>query len=484
MPMKSLAAFVCCLLLYCSTASSQGFQNSLRFVTGWPSQLKELSNGEILAIIHDIRGDSTRIVKLRANGQLYISKSIGPLTDNFLFDNIYEYQNGYVVSYGISKQSFSSTNEPFSEGFMFFDANLVLKHKTQFLIHDSTVLNHQIYYDMSENHVWFGMVHYSHKSKQAFVLKTVRFNPDGSFLDSTSIGVDSLISHHKFIRSFREDSVYKMIVGYNHMLHSYTFSSTLSLLRHDSTSGYQFAANSEVFNTHLGDSGYDDIALHGNQYITTNAATNQSGRSVLSISRSDGNITKTIPVPLPEPAWSFDFSTHYNRRISVKRDKVFIAANYNDSNVEYNYLTYIHQTDTGLNTIKTWPIFNNIQQGNIDAIEATEDGSCLIIGTVWDPFLDQTIYLAKLDSNGVLAYVKPVYSGQGEIVLYPNPGHDFLWGAPSRCVLHLTDMAGKQMKFEPNTNGIDVSGLHVGIYFYQVHNLEGELLSSGKWMKE
>jgi hypothetical protein len=485
-PMKYF--FVLIVYLFCcdQTARSQGFQNSLHAVKGGVTLVKELSNGEILATIYDINLDSTRIVKLRSNGELYISKTLGVLTDNLRFDHIYEYNDGYAFSFGKSRQFFTTTNDPFSEGFMFFDSNLVFKYQTEFLIHDTAFLRHEIYYDMSDHHVWSGMFHYVQPDGyHSYFLKIFRFNPDGSFADSTSVLVDSLFIHRKFIRSFLEDSVYKVIVGYNNQLHTYSFSPNLALTGHDSTSGFKFVNNADSFDVILNDSGHDDILKMGNQYITTNKAVNNSqGKVQLVVSKFVVNINyRNMLIPLPNNTHSYDLSW-YNNRIAYKMDKIFIAADYSDSTIEYNYLAYIHQLDADLNVVRTVQIFNNIDKGVIEALVATEDGGCLIVGRVWAPFSDITIYMVKLDSNGVLAFVKPISKELNNAVLYPNPGKNVVFGIPEMATISFTDLMGQQVTLPSGSHGTDVSILHPGIYFYKVFSNLGEYVSSGKWIKE
>ncbi|MES2560906.1 MAG: T9SS type A sorting domain-containing protein [Bacteroidota bacterium] len=476
-----------CLMLLASIASAQRFQNTLRDKPGELVFIKELPTGELVTIYKEWSYDksSHHIAKLDSRGTVILDKILKLSDSTVKIDDFYEYQNGYVLAYGVGSSIGNAMKHYLAQEFVFFDANLVLQSKKRYVINDTTELNHNVSHTMNESHIWSGGIHYKQQPLDSFFyLRIIQFAPDGTVLMMKDQRVDSLIAHGNFVRVFKEDSGYRMFAGYNHQLHSYKYSASLDLLKHDSTSGYPLNIHgAPVFNA-LGNQGFDDMVTINNGFIATNAIDDSSGNIMLSVMKLNGHtpIATTI-VPLPPDQDMFYFSDYMDKRISAKNNRIYVAANYYDNDNS----SYVHLLDSQLNNVNTWQIFGKPQFGAINEIKASADGGCFVIGRYRLPAGssdDLYAYIAKLDSTGILSFVTPVFSVNNQVNLFPNPGTDFISGIPEQSTLLLTDISGRQKTFDSPTTTVDVSTLHSGIYFYQIVSKQGEVISTGKWVKQ
>jgi len=126
---------------------------------------------------------------------------------------------------------------------------------------------------------------------------------------------------------------------------------------------------------------------------------------------------------------------------------------------------------------------------------ATEDGGCLLAANYldfynWVPGEPQNfdVIILKLNENGLLTDISsPVPFEQTDILVYPNPGKNFIKiesSIENLCV-QLFDINGKLVleKWFSSSKQINTTNLLSGNYFYKITQ-NNEVIKGGKWIKK
>lgn len=125
---------------------------------------------------------------------------------------------------------------------------------------------------------------------------------------------------------------------------------------------------------------------------------------------------------------------------------------------------------------------------------ATKDGGCIITGTWWDFYnypdtLKQyDAVIIKVDANGFISNLdEHIPFEVTGIIVYPNPGNDFIKinTALKNLVFTLFDIKGNivaEKDFDKSTF-INTQHLQAGIYLYKIQQF-GKEVKSGKWIKQ
>jgi len=126
---------------------------------------------------------------------------------------------------------------------------------------------------------------------------------------------------------------------------------------------------------------------------------------------------------------------------------------------------------------------------------ATEDGGCLLAANYldfynWVPGEPQNfdVIILKLNENGLLTDISsPVPFEQTDILVYPNPGKNFIKiesSIENLCV-QLFDINGKLVleKWFNSSKQINTTNLLSGNYFYKITQ-NNEVIKGGKWIKK
>lgn len=183
---------------------------------------------------------------------------------------------------------------------------------------------------------------------------------------------------------------------------------------------------------------------------------------------------------------------------SKYKDKIFVAGIIN-INISNNSVTpcenswiVINQLDSTLNL--NWQRF--IGGDNFymlwDLI-ATDDGGCLLAGSKYDlqnPVNQMDAFIAKIGSNGEFLSHSELPKPIPDILLFPNPGGNFLnirvSGPIEKATLNVLDIQGKLLKMlnlNYGDNQINTSELKSGTYILQIEN-DNKILLTTKWIKK
>ena len=131
---------------------------------------------------------------------------------------------------------------------------------------------------------------------------------------------------------------------------------------------------------------------------------------------------------------------------------------------------------------------------SLNNVLPTNDGGCIITGSWWDFYnypdtLQQyDAVIIKVNANGQITGTnKPELPFEvTEILVYPNPGNDYLMinSAKENLTLKLFDLAGKEIlnsEFDKNIR-IETSNFIPQTYIYSISQ-NGVEIKSGKWIK-
>ena len=185
----------------------------------------------------------------------------------------------------------------------------------------------------------------------------------------------------------------------------------------------------------------------------------------------------------------------YMRSISKKNSNIYLSGEvrhqlsgpvYNGADSTFYYIIKLNQDLTA-----KWEkrIGGDAMYALFD-ICATNDGGCLMVGTRHNHTIQTTdevdIYVVKISSNGSTNWAKKIII-DNKINIYPNPGTDLIniSSDTDYSNFYLYDMFGKIVISE-NTKckTINTSNLQNGIYIYRITNIKGEVLKTGKWVKQ
>ena len=157
----------------------------------------------------------------------------------------------------------------------------------------------------------------------------------------------------------------------------------------------------------------------------------------------------------------------------------------------YNYIR-IAKLDSDLDII--WEKFYGGDANyTCYTVKATEDGGCIVLATRFDFENDPDpnhlgTYILKLGPDGILTGIEESSLQVKEVLVYPNPGRELnIATGFNNYSLTLFDINGKAVY---NSHALsrdskhDLSFLPGGLYIYRIVSEKGELLDSGKWVRE
>ena len=154
----------------------------------------------------------------------------------------------------------------------------------------------------------------------------------------------------------------------------------------------------------------------------------------------------------------------------------------------------IFKLDTALNVVCTQVLdgFADSTYYWVDRIKATTDGGYLLCGARVDLHVPNARMVGWVQKFGPDDCFTSMEEGSLDVAInvFPNPGTDQLHiqlNGPIRSGrLSLWDMNGREVSHATlygNAATIDTQALNVGVYAYRVSSTQGELLSSGRWVK-
>ena len=126
-------------------------------------------------------------------------------------------------------------------------------------------------------------------------------------------------------------------------------------------------------------------------------------------------------------------------------------------------------------------------------VKATEDGGCIVLATRFDFENDPDpnhlgTYILKLGPDGILTGIEESSLQVKEVLVYPNPGRELnIATGFNNYSLTLFDINGKAVynrRALTRDSKHDLSFLPGGLYIYRVISEKGEVLDTGKWVRE
>lgn len=177
----------------------------------------------------------------------------------------------------------------------------------------------------------------------------------------------------------------------------------------------------------------------------------------------------------------------------VDTSAIFVGAN----NVLGGRFYSLAQFDSNLNP--KWIKYMGLDDGlsyTFYTLLATKDGGCVLFGlreeyTGIPVFINPKAYAIKFDADGNTVSTQEPNAQAWSATVFPNPSPGYfklkIEGRASESTLQIVDMAGRKVaeyaKLEKGENRFDLSYLSAGIYVWQLMH-RGELIGSGKWVKE
>lgn len=181
--------------------------------------------------------------------------------------------------------------------------------------------------------------------------------------------------------------------------------------------------------------------------------------------------------------------------LSVKNNSIFVTS-VSIPNIYDQYFPsdtnriFVQKMDTSFNVQWERELgwgAHHIQYG----IEATNDGGCVVLGSVYDSDtmnLRHDIVLFKLDENGNITGKQELKGMASSVKIFPNPGRKYfcLEATSDMEALFAYDKTGRkvfQKRLSEGRNKIDMTSYAKGVYFFQIINAQGQIMSSAKWIK-
>lgn len=182
--------------------------------------------------------------------------------------------------------------------------------------------------------------------------------------------------------------------------------------------------------------------------------------------------------------------------LSIKNNSIFVTS-FSIPNIYVQYFPsdtnriFVQKMDTSFNVQWErklgWGAYH-IQYG----IEATNDGGCVVLGSVYDSDtmnLRHDIVLFKLDENGNITGKQELKEMASSVKIFPNPGEKYFYieATPDMEALLAYDKGGRkifQKKLMEGRNKIDMTSFAKGVYFFQILNAQGQVANSAKWIKK
>lgn len=126
------------------------------------------------------------------------------------------------------------------------------------------------------------------------------------------------------------------------------------------------------------------------------------------------------------------------------------------------------------------------------SILATHDGGCIMVGNRYDyetQDQERDIYIAKVNSEGIILWTQEIPFTRGSSIVYPNPGtnslnvrHEY-----QESGIELIDLFGRvviNQSIDNQNNTINTTTLLPGVYFYRLIDKKNNTLETGKWVKQ
>lgn len=437
-------------------------------------KLKEVESGIILVAYFDDDSDRVVLAKLSPDGTILRKVNIQESDSVARVDAIYEFEGKYGITFSLR----SPTSAKYLyQCFEIYDSAMnFISGKRYSMVND--VMPNGIYkYHLDDNHVWSAI----YEQSDAFVFKAVKFSDAGVPTVLFEKRFNSITRNCGFIRSFTHRGRFETYLGYNAQLYYYSFDSTYALLNSDSILGFDFIKGADTLKQNFAGSILGDVDVFGENFIATRGIRMPDGTTQMGIFKMNGvKQIKAIEAINLSHESSFDPSFIPQSNVSILGNKIFASGLYWGKSDRY----LIYEVDSELQVKKSWKFFRNEEMGLVEGIQASMDGGCFVFGSTFSDSTNRTVYISKIDSNGVKSFVIPISSNRKAISLFPNPGMNLIFGIPDQTTLNLIDISGKQTEFASQSSTIDVSTLHSGIYFYQIINKQGEAVSTGKWVKQ
>ena len=125
------------------------------------------------------------------------------------------------------------------------------------------------------------------------------------------------------------------------------------------------------------------------------------------------------------------------------------------------------------------------------SILATNDGGCLMVGCRYDyetQDQERDIYIAKVNSDGLIVWTQEIPMGKQVTTVFPNPGTNRLNIKTNNKQLdfELINISGQVLISQivnSNANTINTESIKSGIYFYRLFDKKNETIETGKWIK-
>ena len=126
------------------------------------------------------------------------------------------------------------------------------------------------------------------------------------------------------------------------------------------------------------------------------------------------------------------------------------------------------------------------------SILATNDGGCLMVGNRYDfetQNQERDIYIAKVNSDGLIVWTQEIPFNKQPTTVYPNPGTNLLniKTQNHELLFELVNINGQVViKKTLNKNQITISteSLNPGMYFYRLLDRKNKNAETGKWIKK
>jgi len=126
------------------------------------------------------------------------------------------------------------------------------------------------------------------------------------------------------------------------------------------------------------------------------------------------------------------------------------------------------------------------------SILATNDGGCVMVGNRYDDqtqYMERDIYIAKVNSDGLIVWTQEIPTDSQITLVYPNPGTSQLNIKTKKKdqLFELININGqvviKQFLYE-NRSTINTESLNPGMYFYRLIDEKNKSVETGKWIKK
>lgn len=125
------------------------------------------------------------------------------------------------------------------------------------------------------------------------------------------------------------------------------------------------------------------------------------------------------------------------------------------------------------------------------SILSTQDGGCVMAGSRYDyqtQNLERDVYILKVNENGLITWAHNIPEVTKEILIYPNPGNNFMHvkSFQNNLIIELFDNYGQQILSQKIINQkttLNTQNINSGVYFYSVLDENNKIIETGKWIK-